>query len=553
MKKNSIRVLLIEDNEEDVLIIKSMLSEINPELYQLDWAATLCEGKIKLQEQEPDIILLDVSLPDSNGFEGVEVLQSLKPAIPIIILTGYSDRAGASVAIQKGAEDYLNKGHISVALLERTVQYSIERKKVKSELALANTALQDLVGRDPLTGALNRWGFQEVLGKIFALRERAGLNLQAILLDLDDLKILNEKYGYGIGDIALKEVSKAIKNVARASDYVARIGGDEFIVLLTNTRSEEAFLVAEKLRAAVSENLFFADAGKPVRVTCSLGISAVEDGCEILEGLIEVLESSLRRSKSLGKNRITIQEDSGLRNIPSALEVQGGAKPVLKTEDFYAVYQPIFELIGKKEIAYEMLSRIHSDSFNNIVDLFLLARQHNLITWVDFQCFKTCLRTATKLPSDSIIHINLLPSTLLALHADRLKEEAEKFFKNHKLCIELSEQQIVSEPSHLLSEVNQFKKSGIQIAIDDVGFGYSSLESLVILEPHVVKIDIKCIKGIATDITKQSQFRRLVRVIETCEAQYMVEGIENEEDYNFLIQAGARYGQGYLLARPRPV
>ena len=121
------------------------------------------------------------------------------------------------------------------------------------------------------------------------------------------------------------------------------------------------------------------------------------------------------------------------------------------------------------------------------------------------------------------------------------------------IFIELSEKQIMGEPTHLLIEVQKLKKLGFQIAIDDVGFGYSSLESLVILEPHMIKIDGICIQGIATDGAKQAQFRRLVKVIEACEMQYIVEGIENQAGYDFLVQNGVQLGQGFLLCEPRSV
>lgn len=543
-------VLLIEDNEDDVVIIKHLLAHMKYENYELTHASTLEEGKQKVLSQSIEIVLLDLSLPDSSDFCGVETLHAVRPGLPIVILTGHDDWSRASEFFQKGVEDYLVKGQIDANLLERVLRHSIDRSQVKAELALAHVALKELVGQDPLTGTLNRRGFQDILGKIFAVTKRTGVDLHALLIDLDDFKDLNEKYGYGIGDLALKEVSKAIKQSIRTSDYVARVGGDEFIVLLVNTREEDAFHVTEKLRLAISKCLLMADTGKVVEVTCSIGLAVVDDGCEILEGLFKKLENSLRHSKELGKNRITFQKNDEFVSTESVEETAKGSHAFIKKEDLYAVCQPIYELKSRTVVAYEMLARTRNNPIENVTDLFLLARQQNLMTWVDFQCFRTCLQTAADLPQGAKVHINLLPSTLITLHAERLNDEISRLCPGKSILLELSEKQIMGEPMHLLTEVNKLKELGCRIAIDDVGFGYSSLESLVILEPHIVKIDGICIYGIATDGAKQAQFKRLVKVIEACAMQYIVEGIENQPSCDFLVQNGVQFGQGYLLCKP---
>jgi len=550
-EKTMIQVLLIEDNEDDALIIKDMISQMTQSRYDLRWVSNLCDAKAHMQTVLPGVILLDLALPDSSDTEGLASLQLSHPQIPIVVLTGNDDQEKASAAIQKGAEDYLVKGQINIQLLERALRHAMERKRVKLELELANAALKELVGLDPLTGVLNRRGFQEILGQISAERKRTGENLYALLLDLDDFKGLNEQFGYGIGDMALKEVSQTIVRTIRTSDYVTRIGGDEFVVLLVNTRAEEAVLVADKLRLAISQIMVLIDSGRTIKLTCSAGIGSIDEDSTILEKLVQKLEAALRRSKSLGKNRITIQSGSRQKDVTSAFEATTeDVKTLFEGMSFYALCQPIYDLARRTEVAYEMLTRIHQSTSQTIQDLFILARQHKLLTLTDFQCLKTCLQTASKLPPKAKVHVNLLPSTLMALQAEQFSD-IFKHCGGRPICVELSEQQIVGEASYLLKEVDQLKKQGIEIAIDDVGFGYSSLESLVILEPHIVKIDISAIRGIAKDKTKQGQFRRLVKVIEACDADYVVEGIENEDDLDFLLKQGAASGQGFLFGRPR--
>ncbi len=195
-KTEEIRVLLVEDNPADSEWVQRALFESGSGRFHLEWAESLSEGLEFLERSSVEVILLDMRLPDGNGLELFEKVHERAPHLPIVILTGdIAEERIALQAIERGAQDYLLKGKIDEGSLIRSLRYAIERKKVKSELALANAALKELIGQDPLTGVLNRRGFQEVLTKISMVRKRIQFDLQALLLDLDDFKILNERYG----------------------------------------------------------------------------------------------------------------------------------------------------------------------------------------------------------------------------------------------------------------------------------------------------------------------------------------------------------------------
>jgi len=147
-------------------------------------------------------------------------------------------------------------------------------------------------------------------------------------------------------------------------------------------------------------------------------------------------------------------------------------------------------------------------------------------------------------------HLNLFPSTMIDVPVKSLLEEFPEDRKKGMYCIEISEQQIIGDPSYLAKPVEELKKAGLLVAIDDVGFGRTCLENLILLEPNIIKIDKRCVKGVARDKSRAHALQRILKVAEVLGTDVVAEGIESEEDLDVLRNLGVRYGQGFLLDRP---
>ena len=167
--------------------------------------------------------------------------------------------------------------------------------------------LQAMTIHDPLTGGLNRRGLQDVLSKTFAVSQRMDISVQVLLLDLDNFKQINDRHGHGVGDAILVDVTQKIRQTVRQTDYMARVGGDEFMVLLLDSREGDAVKVADKIRMAVAQSSAGASTGEIVKTTCSIGIVPLGDKPVSIDELLQKLHLSLHLSKSEGKNRITYQ------------------------------------------------------------------------------------------------------------------------------------------------------------------------------------------------------------------------------------------------------
>lgn len=296
-KKPLHTVLLIEDDPGDALLIQEMLEQQGCKA-QLVTVERLSAGISHLQENCCDVVLLDMNLPDSSGLSTMTRLLDAAPSIPIIVLTGLSDEGFGVEAVKSGAQDYLVKGDIDGRILKRAMFYAVERKKL--ELALKQT--RDLFERqariDYLTGIYNRLMFNELLEAELQRARRYGSDLSLIMFDLDHFKRINDTYSHTMGDHVLKEVAQLVSDNIRAHDIFTRWGGEEFMVLIPKSNSEQTTILAEKLRSLCESY----DFGNGLRVTASFGITQfkTEDSSESFIGRAD---QALYLAKNNGRNR----------------------------------------------------------------------------------------------------------------------------------------------------------------------------------------------------------------------------------------------------------
>jgi EAL domain-containing protein (putative c-di-GMP-specific phosphodiesterase class I) len=210
--------------------------------------------------------------------------------------------------------------------------------------------------------------------------------------------------------------------------------------------------------------------------------------------------------------------------------------------------QPIYRLRDRVLVGHEFLSRSTVDVFEMPDAFFRLAVEANILSVVDLACLRSCVLAASRTPPLLRRHVNLFPSTAAEIPARQLIEILAK--GRGIFCVELSEQQIVHDPMLLTGAVAELRDAGVLVAIDDIGFGRSSLESLVALEPDIVKIDKRCSAHIAEQPDQARILRRLLDVAAALHVEVVLEGIEREEDLRALVDLGVEYGQGFLLGEP---
>jgi diguanylate cyclase (GGDEF)-like protein len=552
------RVLLIEDNGKDAHALHQVLNEAAEAGFAMERTSKLANGLKRLTEGGVDIVVMDLALTGERGIEAFLRVKAIAGQVPVVVIGSSNEDHDAVEAIKNGAQDYLRKKGLDARTLIQSMRHAVELtraeqalKEATSRLDAATSRLEILANIDALTEVLNRIGLERALQSEFNRAQRQGWNLVAALLDCDDFDRVNATLGHAVGDVVLKEISGRLRDTLRPTDHIARIGGDEFLMLLPDTRLAEGMLVAEKVRLAVAESPLRL-AQETIRVTASLGVLALPYEFCSIEEVLSLCRLAVRESKLLGKNRVSSGEKHKLNEGPDREALAELTEKLRKGDCFRAVSMPIFKLDELKIVGHEILSRGPEGAFEMPDDLFRVSCEYNLLTIVDLRCLKTCL-TACALPKFEKgvrFHVNLFPSTIIDTPIDRLMTLFPDDGIKRDYCIEISEQQFIGDPAYLRDHVNAIKEHGIKVAIDDVGFGRSSLESLIILEPDIVKIDRKYVTGIAAEPAKARLLKRLVKVVNALGAELIAEGIEEKEELEMLVELGVAYGQGWYWGKP---
>ena len=298
-----IRVLLIEDNDVDAQLTQDLLSEWSTEEFQVARATTLAEGLSLLSRERFDAMLLDLSLPDAFGLPTVREVHAASPTIPVVVLSGVSDQSLALQAVRQGAQDYLVKGQCHPELLARAIRFAIERKRFEEHLTY-------LAQYDHLTGLVNRILFRDRLVQATARSKRMQQMIGLMLLDLDRFKLVNDTFGHDMGDELLKAVSERLKTCVREVDTVARMGGDEFTIILEGVSSEQNVLVVAK-RITESIATPFELKGHCISIGISIGITIYPQDDHPVDELLKHADTAMYQAKQQGGSAFHLHEASG--------------------------------------------------------------------------------------------------------------------------------------------------------------------------------------------------------------------------------------------------
>jgi diguanylate cyclase (GGDEF)-like protein len=552
-------LLLIEDDESFSENLKRRLQRESHGPLEVRQAATLRQALKILSEKNFHIILLDINLPDSKGIETYVKVQGFSRGAPIVILTGWDDNELAMEAVRRGAEDYLIKNEVEGKFISRVLLHAMERSRIKRELGLlsrrlreSNLRLEKMTILDPLTELLNRRGFQQALTREVQWSRRHQTDLLAMLIDIDHFKESNDVLGYAVGDILLREVANTLRKTVRMTDHLARIGGDEFIILMPETTSEDGVTIAERIRMAIIEAAFLVLKNKKMKVSVSGSLVKVAGTLYSTDELLAKLHPLLKKSKRAGGNKVSYEGEclGEIENAPG-LVLNRGLDAMRDGRNFFAVKQPIYRLSDREIVGYEFLARLKTEDFTMPEDFFRIAVENNMVPVVDRHCFRACVREAGRVAPHLRCHLNVFPSTLVDASVHELIGIlAKDYFARGRYCFELSEQQILGGPFYLEEAVQAIKDAGILLAVDDVGFGYTCLESLVCFEPDVIKLDRSCLRRSSDERKKIKVLEHLVKIFDGLKAEIIAEGVESEADLQTLREVNVHYGQGYFWGEP---
>jgi diguanylate cyclase (GGDEF)-like protein/PAS domain S-box-containing protein len=408
---------------------------------------------------------------------------------------------------------------------------------------------------DSLTGLPNRVLFTDRADHALSLARRTGTVVAALFLDLDDLKEVNDTLGHGVGDELLSAVGRRLTELARESDTVARISGDEFALLAEHLADPaEAEKVADRVVASFNEPF---PLSQEVTMTATVGV-ATSDDSDTVDDLMRHADLALYAAKVAGKRRWQRYSPALSTRLHERIEMRSALEEAITAEQFTLAYQPIVRLRTGMIAGLESLIRWpHPERGMIMPDQFIgVAEDSGLIvplgTWILGRAVADMARLRDGDTGSPYISVNVAArqfrtAGFVAVVKDALESSG---LPASALVLELTERSLLRRDGDIAAELAELKELGVRLAIDDFGTGYSSLSYLREMPIDVVKIDRSFVDSIDKSPERLALVEGIVAIAHTLEMSVIAERVETEEQYQLLTDMGCEYGQGYLMAKP---
>jgi diguanylate cyclase (GGDEF)-like protein/PAS domain S-box-containing protein len=508
---------------------------------------------------------------------------------PILALTGYSfeemigrhvlsfiapDHVARVLAVMSAGQEtayelaILAKDNttIPVEFIVRTMLRNGERVRMTivrdmRDRHAAQARIHHLAHHDVLTGLPNRGTFLERLDQLMSAARESGDRLALLFIDLDHFKRVNDSLGHLVGDMLLKSVASRITECLRASDLVARFGGDEFMVLLpaANQRGD-VDEVAHKLLRAIEMPVEIE--GESISVTPSIGVALFPDHGDNASTLIKHADTAMYVAKSRGRANAQFFEAAMASLAYEALVLESQLAQALERSEFSLVFQPVVRAADSRCVSVEALIRWHHPERGLLApgEFIPMAEQRRLMQRIGRWTMRQALRAArdwhVRRAGDTPLAVGVNLSSMEFHDADFADSVAlllrEEGVAGEHLVIELTEQVLMDDIDRVKRTLARLKHLGVRIAIDDFGSGHSSLMHLKELAVDQIKIDPAFVRGLPGDGSAMAIARAVVQLAHGLGLRVMAEGVETEAQRQALVGMGCDELQGYLFTKPLP-
>ncbi|MEW6601180.1 MAG: EAL domain-containing protein [Nitrospirota bacterium] len=555
-----IKILLIDDDEDDYVVTRDLLSEARGLKHSLHWVPSYEEALGMLCENKYDVYIVDYRLGERTGLDLLYKASCQGCRAPFILLTGVSDHETDIKAMKAGAADYLVKSEISAPLLERSIRYAIERKRTEERI-------YHMAFYDSLTNLPNRVLFQDRLKLALANAERYQHMSAVLFLDIDNFKRINDTFGHLLGDRLLKEVAGRLSSIMRKCDSVtrdspdlfARLGGDEFTVLLNVIGEiEDAARVANRIKETISRP-FNVD-GYEIFITSSIGIAVYPADGQEIDSLLKNADAAMYHAKEHGRNNYQYYKQYMNAAAFERLTLENDLRRALERNEFVLHYQPLIDIATGAITGMEALIRwIHPE--NGIIppsDFIPLAEETGLIIPISEWVIKTACDQSNNWRAEGHqpvpVSVNL--SSQQFQQKDFIKDLSgilsETGMSPRDLILEITENTVLQNTKTSFASLNELTEMGLLLVIDDFGTGYSSLSYLRSFPIHAIKIDRSFVNEISTDSDNTAIVKAIISMAHSLKLKVVAEGVESEEQLAFLCGQRCDEVQGYLFSPPLP-
>jgi len=578
---SSSRILLVDDTPTNLCILSRLLEQAG---YQVDSAEDGPTAIALAKTNCPTLILLDIMMPQMDGYEVCSKLRSHPDTahIPVIFLSSLDTPFDKVQAFKRGAADYVTKPFQSEEVLAR-VRHQMDLQAAKKQqhllnvelesrvqertqlLELAHNQLLEVALTDRLTRLPNRLSFVKRLSKVMTQAQTSSdCSFAVLFLDFDRFKRVNDSLGHRIGDQLLRGIARRLARMetdCATVNMVARFGGDEFALLLTEVEDKATVVtIAESVLELLSQPFLLAS--HDIFTNASIGMVWGDASYVAAEHLLRDADVAMYRAKACTGHRYRWFEADMHSDAMHLLELETDFRLALDRREFELHYQPIVDLERMKTIGFEALVRWRHPEKGLIApnDFIGFAEENGFIVELGHQVLEmACGHIAewdriSGLDPELSVSVNIAPEQLLQpnilAQIDKTIEVAG--ISPHRLHLELTERSIMSNRTLVDEVLHALQRRNIQVSIDDFGTGYSALNYLHMLPVSCLKIDRSFVQPITHETSSLGIVPLIINMAETMGMGVIAEGVENMTQLRQLQKLGCKHGQGFLFQKALP-
>jgi diguanylate cyclase (GGDEF)-like protein len=558
-------ILIIDDEEQIRNLLKEVLSDGNDCV-----VAGSAEDALALLNTETfNLVISDINMGGISGLELVPRVLKQTPDTVVVMISGQQTIDYAIESMRAGAFDYITKP-LDIRQVQAAVRRALSHHELLRGKRRYENHLEDLVKErtaevehlayyDRLTDLPNRVLFADRCAQALAIAQRNQHLAGVLLISLDRFKKINDTLGHGAGDVVLTEAAARLRQCVGQGDTVARFDGDEFALLLTQV-NEAADLADVSLSITEAFKPPFQLGQQEVYVTASIGIGISPLNGEDNSTILRNAGAALYRAKKQGGNNYQFYAADMNAQALKRLALETSLRRAVENDEFITYYQPVLNLATDEIVGAEALVRWRHPEFGILppARFIDLAEETGLLLEISERVLRTacaqtrawedsgygCLRVAVNISPRHFQQRNFLERVMQILSETRLDPE--------RLELELTETSIMENADSAVALLTEIRKLGIGVAIDDFGTGYSSLSYLKRLPIDTVKLDRSFVSGATSDPDDAALVMAIITLAHNLELKVIAEGVETDEQLNFLRLLRCDEGQGYLFSKPVP-
>ncbi len=573
-----IDILVVDDTPENLRLLSTMLTQKG---YHVRKAISGQMALTAVQALLPDLILLDIMMPGMDGFTVCKELKasSTTADIPVIFLSALNHTSDKVAAFQAGGADYITKPFHLEEVLAR-VHHQLALKAATQEIRKLNACLEERVRErthqlevahaqllelalcDALTGMPNRVSFLEQLElSLHRIKLDGDYQFAVLFLDCDRFKVVNDSLGHETGDELLVAIGHRLQTLLQPDDTLARMGGDEFAILLTQlSSSQQAEDFAQQILTHFTQP--FNLQNQQVFINASIGVVLGNASYDKPEHLMRDADTAMYQAKAGGKAQYRLFDRAMHDSALKLLQLETDLRHAIQDQEFVLHYQPIVSLDSGTIYGVEALVRWHHPTrglvppgefipiaeetglIHQIGQIVLKQACHQLLSWQKQGLISSSFSISVNLSACQFAQPDLTDQILQILESTQLNPKCLK--------LEITESAIMDNPAFAADILHKLRQHDIQLSMDDFGTGYSSLSYLRSFPMDYLKIDRSFTQAL-TDSSDLGLVPMIMAIAQTMNMKVIAEGIETPQQLAHLRSLNCDFGQGYWFSKPLDV